>query len=77
MALNNVRDILIIRIVIIYVLREGGKMLFVSDTYFMINDWKNDDSRIHKKPNCKYSDNRDWLDIVYELIKNDMLEKEI
>ena len=29
--------------------------------------------RIHKNPNCKYRDKRDYLDIVYELIRNGML----
>lgn len=52
---------------------RGCKMLFVSDVCFAVNDWIADDPRIHKNPNCKYSDKRDYLDIVYELIKNGML----
>lgn len=50
-------------------------MLFVSNACFAVNDWKDDDSRIHKNPNCKYRDNRDSLDIIYDLIKADMLVK--
>lgn len=53
---------------------NGCKMLFVSDVCFDIQEWKSDDPRIHKKANCRYSDKRDCLDIVYELIKSDMLE---
>lgn len=48
-------------------------MLFVSNIFFDVFDWSRDDPRIHKNPNCKYSDKRDYLDIVYELIKNGML----
>lgn len=52
---------------------KGRKMLFVSNIFFDVFDWSRDDPRIHKNPNCKYSDKRDYLDIVYELIKNGML----
>lgn len=53
---------------------RGCKMLFVSDSYFGVNDWIKDDPRIHKNVNCRYSDKRDYLDIVYELIKEGMLK---
>ena len=49
-------------------------MLFVSNIYFGVNDWIKDDTRIHKNANCRYSDKRDCLDIVYELIKECMLK---
>lgn len=48
-------------------------MLFVSDVCFAVNDWAENDPRIHKRANCRYRDERDWLDIVYLLIKNNML----
>lgn len=51
-------------------------MLFVSDSYFGVNDWDKDDPRIHKDANCRYRDNRTALDIIYELIKADMLKSE-
>lgn len=51
-------------------------MLFVSDVCFAVNDWKEGDPRIHKNANCRYSDQRDWLDVVYQLIKADMLESD-
>ena len=53
---------------------KGCKMIFVSDVCFDINDWEKDDPRIHKDANCRYRDNRTALDILYQLIKDDMLE---
>ena len=55
---------------------RGCKMLFVSDSYFGVNDWDKNDPRIHKDANCRYRDMRTVLDIVYELIKADMLKSE-
>ena len=56
---------------------RGVKMIFVSPVLFDIQDWREDDPRIHKKPNCRYSDRRTAEDILYELIKADMLEREV
>lgn len=53
---------------------RGTKMLFVSNSCFDVNNWKDDDPRIHKKPNCRYRDKRTYMDIVYELIKAGMLK---
>lgn len=53
---------------------RGCKMLFVSNVCFAVNDWNKDDPRIHKNANCRYRDNRTALDIIYELIKADMLK---
>jgi len=53
---------------------RGVKMLFVSPVMFDIQDWKNDDKRIHKKANCRYRDHRTSTDILYQLIKADMLK---
>ncbi len=55
---------------------RGCKMLFVSDVCFAVNDWNKDDPRIHKNANCRYRDKRTALDIIYELIKADMLKSE-
>ena len=55
---------------------RGCKMLFVSDVCFAVNDWDKDDSRIHTRPNRRYKDHRTALDIIYELIKADMLKSE-
>lgn len=54
---------------------RGCKMLFVSNVRFDVSDWNKDDPRIHTRPNCKYRDYRDALDIIYDLIKADMLVK--
>ena len=51
-------------------------MLFVSSAIFDVNDWINNDPRIHKDVNCRYGDRRTYLDIIYELIKADMLESD-
>lgn len=55
---------------------RGCKMLFVSDVCFDVNDWNKDDPRIHKNANCRYRDKRTALDMIYELIKADMLKSE-
>lgn len=54
----------------------GSKMLFVSDICFEIFNWNEADPRIHKEANCRYRDKRDWLDIIYDLIKAGLLESE-
>ena len=41
----------------------------------MVDDWRKDDSRIHKRPNCRYRDNCTAIDILYDLIKAGMLKK--
>lgn len=56
---------------------RGMSMIFVSPVTFAINDWKKDDPRIHSHPNCRYRDWRTAIDILYELIKADMLEREV
>lgn len=53
---------------------RGCKMLFVSNVCFAVNDWNKDDPWIHKDANCRYGDERTALDIIYELIKADMLK---
>ena len=49
--------------------------MFVSPKCFMIEDWRENDSRIHAKPNCRFRDNRTAIDILYDLIKAGMLKK--
>ena len=53
---------------------RGVKMLFVSPVIFDIQDWEDNDPRIHSVPNCKYRDHRTAIDIIYQLIKADMLK---
>lgn len=54
---------------------RGCKFIFVSPVCFDIQDWKKDDPRIHKKPNCRYRDHRTAIDILYDLIKAGMLKR--
>lgn len=54
---------------------RGCKFLFVSPVCFSIQDWDDKDTRIHARPNCRYSDQRDALDIILDLIHADMLER--
>ena len=53
---------------------RDSKVIFVSPTMIDIQDWKSDDKRIHKKANCRYRDHRTSTDILYQLIKADMLK---
>lgn len=50
-------------------------MVDTDNVCFAVNEWNADDTRIHKKANCKYRDNREALDIVYDLIKAGMLTR--
>lgn len=34
------------------------------------------DPQIHKDANCRYRDERTYIDIIYDLIKVDVLEKQ-
>lgn len=54
---------------------RGCEFMFVSPKCFMIEDWRKDDSRIHTKPNCRFRSDRTAIDILYDLIKADMLKK--
>ena len=50
-------------------------MIFVSPELYCINAWKDNDTRIHKKANCRYRDKRDALDITFDLIEVGLLER--
>lgn len=54
---------------------RGCQMLFVSQSYFDIMAWDDNDPRIHADANCRYRDSRTALDITYELIVNGLLEE--
>lgn len=56
---------------------KGIKMIFVSPVCFEIFDWKEDDPRIHRKPNCRYNSRVGTDDIVYQLIKDGLLISDI
>ena len=52
---------------------KGIQMIFLSPVMVDIIKWKEDDPRIHKRPNCRYSDGRTALEIVVEMAKNNMI----
>lgn len=47
---------------------KGCEMIFLSPVMIGIIPWRDDDPRIHAKPNCRYKDRRTALDIVCELV---------
>jgi len=53
---------------------RDSKVIFVSPTMIDIQKWEHSDPRIHIVPNCKYRDHRTSIDILYQLIKADMLK---
>ena len=55
---------------------RGSKMLFVSNVCFDVQDWENDDPRIHQNANCRYRDYRTYLDIIFRLMQDGMLESD-
>ena len=52
---------------------KGIQMIFLSPVMIDIIKWKEDDPRIHKRPNCRYSDGRTALEIVVEMAKINMI----
>ena len=53
---------------------RGIKMIFVSQKIIDVIDWTNDDERIHEKANCKYKDLRTYLDVIFDLINEGLIE---
>ena len=53
---------------------SGCKMIFLSQAMIDILDWSDNDPRIHKNPNCRYSDNRSALDIIVSLAISGLIE---
>lgn len=53
---------------------RGIKMIFISSVIVDVQNWEQDDPRIHKRANCRYSDIRTAMDILCELIKVGMID---
>lgn len=53
---------------------RGVKMMFLSKYMIDIIDWKDDDPRVHRRPNCLYRDNRTAEDYLCELIQQDLVD---
>ena len=60
-------------VVIIFAFQGALKCFLLAMCIFDVNNWRDNDPRIHKDANCRYRDSRTYLDIIYELIKADML----
>jgi hypothetical protein len=56
---------------------KDSKMIFLSEEMLKIFHWRDDDPRIHSNANCKYRDKRTAMDIMYEIIKADMVKEVI
>ena len=41
----------------------------------IVDKWHDNDPRVHKKANCKYRSNKQVYDVLYDLIKADLVEK--
>ena len=48
---------------------RGAQYIFLSPKMLDIDKRKDDDPRIHKKPNCRYRDRRTALEFMCELVK--------
>lgn len=53
---------------------RDSKVIFVSPTMIDIQKWEHDDPRIYDRPNCSYRSKYTSMDILYQLIKADMLK---
>ena len=52
---------------------KGIQYIFLSPVMLNIVDWKDEDPRLHKHPNCKYRDNRTALEFIIELANKGMI----
>lgn len=52
---------------------RGVQYIFLSPVMVAIDDWKDNDPRIHKKANCRYRDGRTALEFIVEMAKNNMI----
>lgn len=58
-------------------IKKDSTMIFVSECVYIIDKWRHNDPRIHKQANCtRADDNRDAMDITFDLIQAGMLKKE-
>ena len=55
---------------------RGIKMIFIGNGIY-IDEWKYDDPRIHKRPNCKYRSLKTDIDVIYDLIVDGLVESRL
>ena len=55
--------------------KNGHRVMFVDSKHFTESEWPIKDARIHKNPNCKFSDKRTATEIECELVVSGLLEE--
>lgn len=55
--------------------KNGHRVMFVDSKHFTESEWPIKDARMHKNPNCKFSDKRTATEIECELVVNGLLEE--
>ncbi len=46
---------------------RGCEVIFLSEVYFGIHKWEDRDPRIHARPNCRYRDQREAIEILIDM----------
>lgn len=52
---------------------RGVKVIYIGNGIF-IQEWKEDDPRIHSRANCKYRSQDTYLDVLYFMIADSLIE---
>lgn len=55
---------------------RGCEIIFISPLLINIISWTDNDSRIHKNPNCRYRDKRTAIEIICEMAMDGLLKIE-
>lgn len=55
---------------------RGCTVIYIGNGIY-IQDWKEDDPRIHSNANCKYRSKSTCLDVMYDLITAGLVEKKV
>lgn len=50
------------------------KVIFIGNGIF-IQDWEENDPRIHTRPNCVYRSRKTDIDVIFDLITDGLVEK--
>lgn len=53
---------------------RGIQVIYIGDGIF-VQDWEEGDPRIHERPNCRYRSNDTVADILFDMIKDGIVEK--
>lgn len=55
-------------------LSHGSNVIFIGNGIY-IYDWNEDDPRIHKNANCKYRCRDIYMDVLYDMTMQGLIEK--